>query len=70
MADAAPARHPIRQAWDDLVAAGAMRAGVFADLETWLLRRGYGVRHAEDLSAAQAADALAALKSWLDRVRK
>jgi hypothetical protein len=70
MADAAPARHPIRQAWDELVAAGAMRAGVFADLEKWLLRRGYGVRHAEDLTGDQAADALAALRGWLDRVRK
>jgi hypothetical protein len=70
MADAAPARHPIRQAWDDLIAAGALRAGVFADLDTWLLRRGYGVRHPEDLNGAQAADALAALHAWLGRVGK
>ena len=61
-------RSMFREIWNDLADAGAFKAGVFASPETWLLRR-YGVRTAEELTAAQFEDALSALQEWLARQR-
>jgi hypothetical protein len=61
-------RSVFRETWNDLADAGAFRAGVYASPETWLLKR-YGVRTAEELTAAQFEDALSGLQAWLARQR-
>lgn len=53
--------------WNRLCQGGAMRTGIHANLETWLLQRGYGQRHPEYLTPDQAAHAHAALTGWWKR---
>jgi hypothetical protein len=53
--------------WQALINAGAMRHGIFANLDSWMFRQKYGCRHPEDLTAAQAADAVRKLSFWLGR---
>ncbi len=59
----------IRALWDALRHSSAMRTGSFADLETWLLKCGYGQRHVEYLSPEHAADAVRKLRTWWRRHR-
>lgn len=58
--------------WRALIAAGAMRTGSFARLDTWLFRRGFGVSHPQWLSPSQADRAIELLGQWVRRegVRK
>ncbi len=60
----------IRALWAALIDADAMKTGVFASLETWLLRCGYGQRHVENLSEEQARDAVGRLTAWWQRHTK
>jgi hypothetical protein len=58
------AQAQVRALWDALRHSGAMRTGANANLDTWLLRCGYGVRHVHLLSTDQAAEAVARLAAW------
>lgn len=57
----------IRALWDALIEAGAMKTGIFAKLDTWLLRCGYGQRHVEYLTEEQAREAVGRLTAWWQR---
>lgn len=60
----------VRALWEALIDADAMKTGVFASLETWLLRHGYGVRHVELLTEDQAREAVGRLTGWWQRHTK
>jgi hypothetical protein len=58
----------VRTLWDALRHGGAMpQAGIFADLETWLLRQGFGERHVWLLDEDQARKAIEKLAPWYRR---
>jgi len=58
----------VRALWRALIDAGAMRTGIFADMEVWLVKR-TGQRHPEYLTEVQAESAVAHLTAWLRRHR-
>ena len=58
-------RAELHALWDQLIRAGAFRAGIYASLVTWLNRQGYAVgSNTSGLSDAAAREACARLRQW------